>query len=68
MVNSTCENFSIKSNTNVPRPPNLCSAKPNITENSSTWRISPLAKASTMVFGITCSRKSTVPCILPGSV
>ncbi len=60
--------FSMKSNTSVPRPPNLCSAKPNITANSSTCRISPLAKASTTVFGIMLSRKSVVLCILPGPV
>ncbi len=68
MSNSTCEVFSMKSNTMVPRPPNLCSAKPNSTENSSTCRMSPLAKASTTEVGITPSRKSTVPCILPGAV
>ena len=51
MPNSTCDVFSTQSNTSVPRPPNRCSAKPNITENSSTCRISPLANASTTVFG-----------------
>ena len=66
--NSTCEVFSTQSNTSVPRPPNLCSAKPNSTENSSTWRISPLANASTTVDGMMFIRNSTVPCILPGPV
>ena len=68
MANSTCDAFSIRSNTSVPRPPKRCSAKPNSTENSSTCRISPLAKASTTVLGITPSRNSVVEAILPGPV
>ena len=68
MPNSTCENFSMNSNTRVPRPPNLCSAKPNITANSSTCRILPFANASTTVFGITPSRNSVVDPMLPGPV
>lgn len=68
MRNSTCEVFSIRSNTSVPRPPKACSAKPNITENSSTCRMSPLAKASTTLLGMTLSRNSVVVAILPGAV
>ena len=45
--------------------PTACSAKPNSTENSSTCRISPLAKASTTVFGMMFSRKSVVDCSFP---
>ena len=52
MAKSTCDDFSIQSKTSVPRPPKRCSAKPNSTENSSTCRISPLANASTTVFGM----------------
>ena len=68
IANSTCELFSMKSNTSVPRPPKRCSAKPNSIENISTCSISPLAKASTTVLGITASRNSVVVCILPGPV
>ena len=35
---------------------------------SNTWRISPLANASTSVLGMIASRKSVVLCILLGSV
>jgi len=45
MSNSTCDVFSIRSNTMVPRPPNLCSAKPNNTENNNTCKISPFGKS-----------------------
>ena len=66
MANSTCESFSMKSKTSVPRPPKRCSAKPNSTASSSTCSISPLAKASTKVLGMMPIRNSTVVCILPG--
>ena len=68
MENSTCETFSIRSNTMVPRPPKRCSAKPNSTAITNTCRISPLANAPARVSGMTSIRKPTVVCILPGPV
>ena len=68
IAKNTCEIFSMKSNTSVPRPPNLCRQKPNNTANSNTCRISPFANASTTVFGITLRRNSVVLCICPGLV
>ena len=65
---STCELFSITSKMSVPRPPNLCRAKPKRTEKKSTCRISPSAKAPTTVFGMMFMMNSVVDCILPGPV
>ena len=42
-----------------PRSPRVISAKPNRIENSSTCRISPVAKAPTTVSGMICRKKST---------
>jgi hypothetical protein len=64
MRNSTCDSASIKLNTGFPLSPNACNAKPNNTEKSNTCKISPRAKASTTVVGITFMKKSTVDCSL----
>ena len=50
--------------TGLPRSPSSDSATPNRIAISSTCRMSPLAKASTKVFGMMFSRKSTVLCDL----
>ena len=58
----------MRSKTSVPLPPKVCRANPNSTEISSTWSISPLANASTIVVGMMCMMNSVVVCILPRPV
>ena len=67
-MKSACANSSMKRTTGFPFWPAEASARPNSTEKSSTCRISPFAKASTTVFGITFMRKSTVLCDLAAVV
>ncbi len=66
MPNSTRLVPSMKSVTTLPRSPRCASTLPNSSAISRICRISPWAKASTMVFGMMCIRKSTVdwPCAL----
>ncbi len=65
--NSTWDRPSMNPSMGAPRLPRRCSAKPNSTANSSTWSISPLAKASTTVVGMALSRNSVTDCIFFGS-
>ncbi len=60
--NRMCEVRSMKVTTGAARSPRKDDAAPNRIANSSTCRISPLAKASVTVVGMIFSRKSTVPC------
>ena len=52
----------MKSTSGFARAPTIESAKPKRIAINSTCRISPLAKASTTVFGMMCSRKSVTVC------
>ena len=58
--NSVSDVMAMTSVTRDTRGPSRSNANPNNTENSSTGRTSPRAKAPTTVSGITPSRKSTV--------
>ena len=51
--------------TGRPCSPMRASANPKSNASSSTWRISPSAKALTKVFGIMFRKKPTVLCALP---
>ncbi|MNL62011.1 hypothetical protein D3C87_1859920 [compost metagenome] len=62
-MNSVWEKVSIRRTSGLPGSPTSDSAQPNSTETSSTWSTSPLAKAPITVFGISLSRKSTVPAL-----
>ena len=68
MSKRTWDVFSIKSNTIVPRPPNLCNANPNKIAMKRICKISPLANASTALLGIIFIKKSVVVPIFPGPV
>ena len=52
--------LSMKRYTGLPFSPIAESAKPNMRAKRSTWRMSPLAKASTTLDGMMFIRKSTV--------
>ena len=62
MPKNTCAVWSMRSSSGLPRSPSQCSANANRMAINSTCRISPSAKAPTTVFGMMCSRNSTVLC------
>src|SRR5471030_41022 len=68
MLNITCAKRSMKSRIGLPYEPRRCRAKPKITENISTCRMSPLAKAPTMVFGITFRMKPNALILTSGYI
>ncbi len=59
--NNTCPAPSMKAIAGAAALPIVAAAAPNSTEINNTCRISPFAKASITVVGITLSRKSTAP-------
>ncbi|MCY1183961.1 hypothetical protein D9M73_246170 [compost metagenome] len=67
MWNMPWENASSTSTIGLPRGPRWERAIPNRVLNSRIGRISFLAKASVTLPGITCSRKSTKPPLLPAA-